>query len=72
MDNDIWIRIKVQDKKSFEQILNRPLGEIFDSLDKNTNQCLLAYNNGINTFIKKTKTGYSINSYDTGRRDITW
>lgn len=71
MDNNVWIRIKVQDKKSFEQILNRPLREVFDGLDKG-NQCLLAYNNGINTFIKKTKTGYSINSYDTGRRNITW
>lgn len=71
MDNDVWIKIKVQDKKSFEQILNRPLREVFDGLDKDT-QCLLAYNNGINTFIKKTKTGYSINSYDTGRRNITW
>lgn len=61
------ITIVAYDKRSFDQIINRPLQELIDATEE-TGQCLLVYNNDIQTYIEKTKAGYKVSTYD--RRDI--
>lgn len=57
------ITITAYDPKSFDQIIRRPLRELVDAAEE-TGQCLLAYNNDIQTYIEKTKAGYKISTYD--------
>ena len=61
------ITITAYDQRSFDQIIRRPLEELIDAT-KETGQCLLVYNNDIQTYIEKTKAGYKISTYD--RRDF--
>ena len=61
------ITITAYDQRSFDQIIRRPLSELVDAA-KETGQCLLVYNNDIQTYIEKTKAGYKISTYD--RRDL--
>ena len=62
------IIINSWDDRSFNQIINRPLAELIEST-KETGECLCVYNNNIQSFIRKTKTGYSITTYDRNNRD---
>lgn len=59
----IRITITAYDQRSFDQIIRRPLQELVDA-SKETGQCLLVYNNDIQTYIEKTKAGYKISTYD--------
>lgn len=61
------ITITAYDQRSFDQIIRRPLQELIDATEE-TGQCLLVYNNDIQTYIEKTKAGYKISTYD--RRDL--
>lgn len=62
------ITIIAYDQRSFDQIIRRPLQELVDA-SKETGQCLLVYNNDIQTYIEKTKAGYKISTYD--RRNLS-
>lgn len=63
----IRITITAYDQRSFDQIIRRPLQELVDAVEE-TRQCLLVYNNGIQTYIEKTKAGYKISTYDREER----
>lgn len=67
MNNKIRITITAYDQKSFDQIICRPLIELVDA-SKETGQCLLVYNNNIQTYIEKTKAGYKVSTYDRGEK----
>lgn len=66
--NKCRIIINSWDDRSFNQIINRPLAELIEST-KETGECLCVYNNKYSVFIRKTKTGYSITTYDRNNRD---
>ena len=64
----VRIIINSWDDKSFNQIINLPLAELIEAAQE-TGECLCVYNNNIHSFIRKTKTGYSITTYDRNNRN---
>lgn len=67
MDKKIRITITAYDNKSFDQLIHRPLDELIDAT-KETGQCLLVYNTGVQTYVEKTKAGYKVSTYDREER----
>lgn len=57
------ITMTIYDDKTFEFLQSRILKEMI-SATKETGQCLMVYQNGIQVYVEKTKAGYKISAYD--------
>lgn len=58
----------IYDDKTFEFLQSRTLKEMI-STTKETGQCLMVYQNGIQVYVEKTKVGYKISAYDKNSKD---
>ena len=63
------ITMTIYDDKTFEFLQSRTLDEIIDAT-KETGQCLMIYQNGIQVYVEKTKAGYKISAYDRNSKDM--
>ncbi len=62
------ITMTIYDDKTFEFLQSRTLKEMI-STTKETGQCLMVYQNGIQVYVEKTKVGYKISAYDKNSKD---
>lgn len=62
------ITMTIYDDKTFEFLQSRTLNEII-SATKETGQCLMVYQNGIQVYVEKTTAGYKISAYDRNSKE---
>lgn len=58
----------IYDDKTFEFLQCRTLDEMIDAT-KETGQCLMVYQNGIQVYVEKTKADYKISAYDRNSKE---
>lgn len=62
------ITMTIYDDSSFEFLQSRTIEEMINAT-KETGQCLMVYQNGIQVYVEKTKAGYKISAYDRNAKE---